>query len=217
MIHVQRRHPAPAGDQLFNPRNLNRYSYALNNPLSFTDPSGFMFTGACGQFGEECGGTTTTTPPPSGGTTTGGGGSTTSGGGGNEGGSGSPGSITPTPTPAPTTVNNVTYLNSTINGLYVPTTQATDCPNCGFVALEGILHLAEGLAFTAVSLYALGAVLAVGPEGLIAAPVFVTTTLVGIDLAMFGVQEIQYGLSSGTAPEPDPLALVHLVSPNFLK
>ena len=26
-----------------NPQNLNRYSYVLNNPLSYTDPSGFFF------------------------------------------------------------------------------------------------------------------------------------------------------------------------------
>ncbi|MES9937204.1 MAG: RHS repeat-associated core domain-containing protein [Sedimenticola sp.] len=26
-----------------NPQSLNRYSYVLNNPLSYTDPSGYFF------------------------------------------------------------------------------------------------------------------------------------------------------------------------------
>jgi RHS repeat-associated protein len=32
-------------------QNLNRYSYVLNNPLSYTDPSGFMFKGIDRMFG----------------------------------------------------------------------------------------------------------------------------------------------------------------------
>ncbi|MEZ4834098.1 MAG: RHS repeat-associated core domain-containing protein [Caldilineaceae bacterium] len=36
-----------------NMQNLNRYSYVLNNPLSYTDPSGFMFK-EVGRVGEGC-------------------------------------------------------------------------------------------------------------------------------------------------------------------
>ena len=39
-----------------NPQSLNRYSYVLNAPIIFTDPTGYMETGACGVNGEECGG-----------------------------------------------------------------------------------------------------------------------------------------------------------------
>ena len=35
--------PDPIVQQSDNPQNLNRYSYVLNNPLSATDPSGFLF------------------------------------------------------------------------------------------------------------------------------------------------------------------------------
>jgi hypothetical protein len=35
--------PDPVIQELFNPQNLNRYSYVLNNPLSYIDPSGFFF------------------------------------------------------------------------------------------------------------------------------------------------------------------------------
>ena len=97
------------------------------------------------------------------------------------------------------------------------TTSEQTCADCGIEAIEGIFHVAEGLAFAALSLYALGAVLAVGPEGLIAAPIFLTTALVGINFAMFGAQEIQYAVTNGTSAEPDPIPLVHLVFPDFMK
>ena len=35
--------PDPHIQSLANPQNLNRYSYVLNNPLSYTDPSGYFF------------------------------------------------------------------------------------------------------------------------------------------------------------------------------
>ena len=36
------------------PQGLNRYSYAINNPLNYNDPTGHMAS-ECGQDGEECG------------------------------------------------------------------------------------------------------------------------------------------------------------------
>jgi hypothetical protein len=91
------------------------------------------------------------------------------------------------------------------------------CDDCGMDALEGVLHVAEGLAFAGVSIVALGAVLATGPEGIIAAPFFIATTLVGINFAMFGAQELQHAATNGTSGKPDPIPLVHLVFPNFRK
>jgi hypothetical protein len=74
------------------------------------------------------------------------------------------------------------------------------------------------LTFTAVSLYALGAIATAGPVGIIVGTVvFGTTALIGINFAMFGVQEIRYALSNGTSAEPDPIPLVHLVFPDFMK
>ena len=35
-----------------NPQNLNRYSYVVNNPLRYIDPSGHK--AVCGEYGEEC-------------------------------------------------------------------------------------------------------------------------------------------------------------------
>jgi RHS repeat-associated protein len=35
--------PDPVIQEVFNPQNLNGYSYVLNNPLSYIDPSGFFF------------------------------------------------------------------------------------------------------------------------------------------------------------------------------
>jgi hypothetical protein len=74
--------------------------------------------------------------------------------------------------------------------------------------LLGFLALAEGLALTAVSVYALGAVLATGPVGLIAAPIFVFTALVGINWALVGIQEINVGLHPDEHHEVDYLPLV---------
>jgi len=39
----------------FNPQSLNRYSYVLNNPLKYTDPTGHMQACADGDIGGGCG------------------------------------------------------------------------------------------------------------------------------------------------------------------
>ena len=40
----------PFVDDVFNGKSLNRYSYVWNNPLSYTDPSGFGFFSKIGKF-----------------------------------------------------------------------------------------------------------------------------------------------------------------------
>ena len=37
--------PTPLFQAPYNSQSYNRYSYVMNNPLSYTDPSGFLFTG----------------------------------------------------------------------------------------------------------------------------------------------------------------------------
>lgn len=37
--------PDPMVQDIFNSQNYNRYSYCLNNPLRYTDPSGFVYEG----------------------------------------------------------------------------------------------------------------------------------------------------------------------------
>jgi RHS repeat-associated protein len=51
-----------------NPQNLNRYSYVLNNPLSYIDPTGHMGEGTsgCGVQNDQCvSGTSASVKPPS--------------------------------------------------------------------------------------------------------------------------------------------------------
>jgi uncharacterized protein RhaS with RHS repeats len=45
--------PDPLGGKLTNPQSLNRYTYVLNNPLSFTDPTG-MYVTNCASGDKAC-------------------------------------------------------------------------------------------------------------------------------------------------------------------
>ncbi len=49
-----------------NPQAINRYSYVLNDPLRFDDPTGHKIPGACGPYANECtyGGGTGSPPRP---------------------------------------------------------------------------------------------------------------------------------------------------------
>jgi hypothetical protein len=90
--------------------------------------------------------------------------------------------------------------------LTLPVSTEQTC--CGPELFIGTLAFLEGLAFTAVSIYALGAVLTVGPVGLIAAPIFLFTALVGINWVLVGIQEINVGLHPDEHVEIDYLPLV---------
>ncbi len=98
---------------LFNPQSLNRFSYVLNNPVNFVDPSGYILTsrlagcdvdylGSCSSYLSA----TTSTSYNTG----------SGGGGGGEGGEGGGGTTSTVPTAV-----NVTYVNPTINNLYAGT------------------------------------------------------------------------------------------------
>jgi len=198
--------------EYINPQGWNRYSYALNNPLRYTDPTGHWVNETNDPIKEQRenarrnNGERERNRRDR---------NRINGGGNNN---------SQTPTPSQLAALDVTLPTPTLpSSTGTPPTSFTQnpseqtCVDCGIEAIEGIFHVAEGLAFTAASLYALGAVLAVVPEGLIAAPIFLTTALVGINFAMFGAQEIQYAVTNGTSAEPDPIPLVHLVFPDFMK
>ncbi len=126
----------PMGPQPFNPQSLNRYSYALNNPIRYTDPSGHDIQ--CSTDGDcyetcdyNCGGgsgssSTTTTTQSSGG-----------GGGGGDGDGGGGGGYLASPLAV-----DITYFDTTINDLY--TNPPPPTPDWGkFIAGDVVLLAGE--------------------------------------------------------------------------
>ncbi len=91
------------------------------------------------------------------------------------------------------------------------------CQDCAGEIFEGILHLGEGGVLFMVSVVATFAVLGAGPAGLIAAPSFIVSAAVGLDLAIYGGQQVFYGESNGTGGKPDPIFLIHLFFPDYLE
>jgi RHS repeat-associated protein len=215
-----------------NPQSLNRYSYVLNDPINLNDPSGYKPCWATKRYScdlskwgrAQADAAVASYSPakqasvvaffksqnvPVSPISTGGNG----GGSGNAAttGTGSGSSISGTGN------TDLISFNTTINARYATLALQTPpppCPRCAIDTLWGIIHIGEGLTVTALSIVVLVAVLSVGPEGLIAAPFFLAGAAIGVNSVMAGVQDIQY---AGTDTKPDPLPLVHLFFPDFIK
>jgi hypothetical protein len=203
-----------------DPQNLNRYSYVINNPVRFIDPTGHMV--ACDPYEDDC-----HHDYP-----------TASSGGGNGGPGGHddddfdpnpdglpaptlpPSTQTPSPTPAPEGVNNYDcftrpYACGTVTPPQtIQTTENTGSPLISIVGLVltvqlGILDIVLGYGIVTV---AVTAVTVPGAQlGLAGELVLLPLEVVSLNLTIFAAQMA----SSGTT-DHDPLLLIHGFYPDFL-
>jgi len=180
-----------------NPQSLNRYSYVLNNPLRYNDPSGHRpengYVGNhgslnCTKYGEYCN-------------------------------NGKPKSadelakMRDRKNSEDKDKGNILDHNKDDNADDAASEQT--CWGCDPRVLTGTLALLEGTTFAGYSFIAYGAVIGeTGLIGLVLGAPFLFTGLVGLDWAAYGAQEIVY---SGSDKEADPIILVHLVFPNLGK
>ncbi|HKY55183.1 MAG TPA: RHS repeat-associated core domain-containing protein, partial [Anaerolineales bacterium] len=216
-----------------NPQAYNRYSYVLNNPLRYIDPSGHDSVCGSNYSDPECNGpdpwvpTTPPAPPPyvpldpglpQGGSGGGGGGNNNNNGnGGNGGGGGNAGG----------SCNGVpdcglTDETAPVLGPYVPLepglpmnptvpAHATEetCGHCAAGLLIGFMSFMEGAVVAgAATYYMLLSFSLAGPIAIIGAPGFLLVIAIGVNWMAVGYQEMYAGLHPDKHYEIDYLPLV---------
>ena len=197
-----------------NPQAYNRYSYVLNNPIRYNDPTGHFCSDPEDLWSPGCDG------------------------------SGGRPKNTPAPLPdSPVVINNPGPLDDgqeqddpvpNPNGPFSPTPPCASImcsPNAGgfppytgaqpnnppnmFFAFSAIGDFAEGGFFASLSIYALVASCSfAGPACLITAPIFFTMAVVGTQVMVNGIQS--YRQSQDPSVEPTGREVIDLVFP-FLK